>query len=115
MAKRRSEHITELKQQARDWTPEEAVTKDRELTEQLFQLRFRLASGQGDVLRRLRELRRDVARVKTIRRERDGVNPAPVATTPRAASQPKGSGAAVPKKTGFFSRAAGVRKPKDKK
>jgi len=74
--KRRAEHVQEFKEQARGWTAEEAVAKERELSEQFFRLRFQLASGQTDTLRKIRELRRDVARVKTILGERGLKGPA---------------------------------------
>lgn len=68
--KRRAEHVENLKEEARGWTPEEARAKERDLIEQLFRLKFQFASGQTDTLRRIRELRRDIARVKTILGER---------------------------------------------
>ena len=39
--------------------------------EELFNLRFQHATGQLENYRRLRQLRRDVARIKTILRERE--------------------------------------------
>jgi len=39
--------------------------------EELFNLRFQLATGQLDNTARLRELRRDVARIATVLRERE--------------------------------------------
>ena len=39
--------------------------------EELFNLRFQLATGQLDNYRRVRWLRRDIARVKTVLRERE--------------------------------------------
>ncbi|MDQ4058851.1 MAG: 50S ribosomal protein L29 [Actinomycetota bacterium] len=42
-----------------------------ETREELFNLRFQLATGQLDNYRRLRLLRRDIARVKTVLRERE--------------------------------------------
>jgi large subunit ribosomal protein L29 len=68
--KRRTELVKEQKDQARDLTPDEVRNKEREISDQLFRLKFQYASGQTDTLRKIRELRRDVARVKTILRER---------------------------------------------
>ena len=68
--KRRAENVKDLREQARGWTAEEARVKERELLDQLFRLKFQFASGQTDTLRKIRELRRDIARVKTILRER---------------------------------------------
>jgi large subunit ribosomal protein L29 len=42
-----------------------------ETREELFNLRFQLATGQLDDYRRVRLLRRDIARVKTVLRERE--------------------------------------------
>ncbi|HZK51777.1 MAG TPA: 50S ribosomal protein L29 [Actinomycetota bacterium] len=39
--------------------------------EELFNMRFQLATGQLDNYRRVRVLRRDIARVKTVLRERE--------------------------------------------
>jgi len=69
--KRRSEHVKELKEEARGWTPEEALAKEREHSEQLFRLKFQFASGQTDTLQKIRERRKDIARIKTILRERN--------------------------------------------
>jgi large subunit ribosomal protein L29 len=72
MAKTRRVTIEELKERMRGGTQEEIRGKQRELSDQLFRLKFQLASGQTDTLARLRELRKDIARVKTILREREG-------------------------------------------
>lgn len=53
----------------REWTADELRTKEREFSDQLFRLKFQLASGQSDVLQKIRVLRKDIARVKTILRE----------------------------------------------
>ena len=53
-----------------EWTDDELSARDREFTGQLGRLRFRMASGQTESLDTLRELRKGIARVKTILRER---------------------------------------------
>ncbi len=68
--KRRAVAIKELKEKLREETIEELGSKEQELRDQLFRLKFQLASGQSDTLRKIRELKKDIARVKTIRRER---------------------------------------------
>ena len=40
----------------------------KELTEQIFRLRFQLTTGQAEALKRLRESKKDLARVKTLMR-----------------------------------------------
>jgi large subunit ribosomal protein L29 len=49
---------------------EELRTKERELEEQLFRLRVQKSIGQLDNAIKLREIRRDIARVKTVLREK---------------------------------------------
>ena len=57
----------------RELSLEELKTKEKELAEQLFKLRFQKAIGQLDNALKIRATRRDIARVKTIRRERQSV------------------------------------------
>ena len=54
---------------------EELRTKERELQEQLFRLRVQKSIGQLDNAIKLREARRDIARVKTVLREKQGLRP----------------------------------------
>lgn len=53
----------------REWTAEELLQKEREFSGQLFQLNFQLMNGQTETLAKIRVLRRDIARVKTLQRE----------------------------------------------
>jgi len=55
----------------REWSVDELKLKDREFAEQLFRLKFQFASGQSDILEKMRVLRRDIARVKTLLREQE--------------------------------------------
>jgi large subunit ribosomal protein L29 len=71
MAKTRRATIQELKERMRGGTQEEIRGKQREFSDQLFRLKFQFASGQTDTLARIRELRKDIARVTTILRERE--------------------------------------------
>jgi large subunit ribosomal protein L29 len=59
----------------REMGEEELRTKERELSEQLFRLRVQKSIGQLDNAVKLREIRRDVARVKTVLREKQGLRP----------------------------------------
>lgn len=54
----------------RDLGPEELQHKYQELVEELFNLRFQLATGQIENIGRISAVRRDIARVKTVQRER---------------------------------------------
>ena len=46
----------------------ELEAQQKELTEQIFRLKFQLSTGQAEALKRLRESKRDLARVKTLLR-----------------------------------------------
>ena len=48
----------------------ELVTQESDMRDQLFRLRFQKAMGQNESLKKLRELRRDIARIKTLQAER---------------------------------------------
>jgi large subunit ribosomal protein L29 len=52
----------------KEWSAGELRVKEREYSEQLFRLKFQYASGQTDTLTKIRTLRKDIARVKTILR-----------------------------------------------
>ncbi len=54
-----------------DLTSEELVTKVDELKDELFNLRFQLATGQLENPMRIREVRKSIAQGKTILRERE--------------------------------------------
>ena len=54
----------------RNLTEEELLHQERELNDQLFKLKFQLNMGQTESLKKIRGLRKDIARVKTISRER---------------------------------------------
>lgn len=54
----------------REMAAEDLESEGRELSEQLFRLRFQKATGQLENRTRIRQIRRDLARVKTILTER---------------------------------------------
>jgi len=54
----------------RESSNEELVQKEADLREELFKLRFQLASGQIENTMRIRQVRKDIARVLTVYRER---------------------------------------------
>jgi large subunit ribosomal protein L29 len=56
----------------RDMSVEDLRRREQELDNELFQLRIRKAMGQLDKPLRLREVRRDVARLKTVLRQKAG-------------------------------------------
>ena len=55
----------------RELTDEELVLRLRESKEELFNLRFQMATGQLNNNRRLRTVRSEIARVYTVLRERE--------------------------------------------
>jgi large subunit ribosomal protein L29 len=55
----------------RELNNEELVLRLKESKEELFNLRFQMATGQLENNRRLRVVRRDIARIYTIMRERE--------------------------------------------
>ena len=55
----------------RDLGTPELQARERELAEQIFRLRFQLATGQAEAVTKLRWARKDQARVKTLLRERE--------------------------------------------
>jgi large subunit ribosomal protein L29 len=50
---------------------DELQAKEKEFREEEFQLRFKHATGQLDKTSRLKELRRNIARVKTLIRQKE--------------------------------------------
>ncbi|MBA2555657.1 MAG: 50S ribosomal protein L29 [Geodermatophilaceae bacterium] len=62
----------------RELREDELVLRLRESKEELFNLRFQVATGQLDNNRRLQTVRREIARIYTIMRERElGLSIAP--------------------------------------
>lgn len=55
----------------RELTGEELTKKERDLREEMFRMRFQHVTGQLENPVRLRYLRRELARVITIRQEKD--------------------------------------------
>jgi large subunit ribosomal protein L29 len=57
-------------EKVRNLTDEELRQQERDLADQLFKLKFQLNMGQTESLKKIRGLRKDIARVKTILGER---------------------------------------------
>lgn len=60
----------------RDQSVEELQAKEKELAEQLFALRLQKVTGQLEKPARMREVRRQMARVLTVIREKNGARSA---------------------------------------
>ncbi|HEY4708971.1 MAG TPA: 50S ribosomal protein L29 [Candidatus Acidoferrales bacterium] len=52
----------------REMNASELELQQRELAEQVFRLRFQISAGQAEGLKKMREARKDLARVKTLLR-----------------------------------------------
>ena len=78
----------------RNLSDEELAHQEKTAGEQLFRLRFQVSMGQNDGVKKLRQLRKEIAQIKTIARERElGVRGA----VPDSGT---GSGAAASPKSG---------------
>ena len=53
----------------RELTTAEMLDKEKQLKEELFNLRFQLATGQLENTARISEVRKSIARIKTVLRE----------------------------------------------
>jgi large subunit ribosomal protein L29 len=54
----------------RDKSVDELQTRERELAEQLFKLRFQRATGRMESPAKMRQVRREIARIKTLLNEK---------------------------------------------
>jgi len=54
----------------RNWSDDELKVQEAAVSEQLFRIRFQAKLGQNEGIRKLRELRKDIARIKTVARQR---------------------------------------------
>ena len=59
-------NVTEM----RDKSVAELETREKELSEQLFKLRFQRATGRIENPMKIREVKREIARIKTLLGER---------------------------------------------
>jgi large subunit ribosomal protein L29 len=57
-------------EQIRELSDEELVSQENDMAERIFRLRLQMALGQTEGTHKLQGLKKDVARIKTIRRER---------------------------------------------
>ena len=58
-------------QKIRNLSEDELKHHEKTTAEQLFRLRFQVALGQNDGVKKLRQLRKEIAQIKTIARERE--------------------------------------------
>ncbi len=55
----------------RDLTPDELRLRENDMDDQLFRLRIQKSMGQLEAAHKLKALRRDLARVRTVLREKE--------------------------------------------
>jgi len=106
----------------RNTTDAELQHQQRELSDQLFRLRFQLKMGQTESLKKLRGLRKDIARIKTVIRERElgqgqnGVVAAAAASAPAekraSAEKPKKAAASAERSSGRTAAKSAATKKK---
>jgi len=58
-------------QKIRNLSDNELAHHEKTTAEQLFRLRFQVALGQNDGVKKLRQLRKEIAQIKTVARERE--------------------------------------------
>jgi large subunit ribosomal protein L29 len=89
----------------RNLTDIELEHQERELSDQLFKMKFQLKMGQTESLKKIRELKKDIARVKTVMRQKQiaagngaSAPKAPAASAPAPAKKAAAKKAATEKK-----------------
>jgi len=55
----------------RNLSDDELVHHEKTSADQLFRLRFQVSLGQNDGVKKLRQLRKEIAQIKTVARERE--------------------------------------------
>ena len=63
--------VNELKKELKGLSTAELVEKENELKQELFNLRFQLATGQLEGTARISEVRKQIARIKTALRQEE--------------------------------------------
>jgi large subunit ribosomal protein L29 len=83
----------------RNLSDDELQHHERTSAEQLFRLRFQVSLGQNDGVKKLRQLRKEIAQTKTVARERElGVRGAKKDVVATATAKPASVKAATAKK-----------------
>ena len=90
----------------RNLTDAELLHQQRELNDQLFRLKFQLKMGQTESLNKIRGLRKDVARIHTVIREKELGIAAPLASKAEPAEAESPAPAAA-KKQAAAGKSAG--------
>jgi len=98
----------------RSLSDDELLHQEKTSAEQLFRLRFQVSMGQHDGVKKLRELRKEIAQIKTIARERElgvrGARHELVSTLPAGEVKKTAGKTATKKTTAKKSAKAGAEK-----
>ena len=81
----------------RNLTSDELVQQEKDSMDQLFRLKFQMKMGQTESLNKIRGLRKDIARMKTIARQRELVGGQSVVAKPAVQPAAKPARKAVKK------------------
>jgi large subunit ribosomal protein L29 len=74
----------------RNLSDAELSHQEKTAAEQLFRLRFQVSLGQNDGMKKIRELRKEIAQIKTVARERElGIHGETSETSAPAAAETK--------------------------
>jgi len=77
----------------RNLSDAELSHQEKVAAEQLFRLRFQVSLGQNDGMKKIRELRKEIAQIKTVARERElGIHGEKEDATPAAYVQEEPAG-----------------------
>ena len=80
----------------RNLSDDELAHQEKASAEQLFRLRFQVSLGQNDGVKKLRQLRKEIAQIKTVSRERTlgirGARATEPATITAKTAKKKGAG-----------------------
>jgi large subunit ribosomal protein L29 len=98
----------------RNLTDAELLHQQSELNDQLFRLKFQLKMGQTESLNKIRGLRKDVARIHTVIREKELGIAVPLSSKAEAASVTESAAPAAPKKHAAAGKSAKATAPKGK-
>jgi large subunit ribosomal protein L29 len=75
----------------RSLSDEELQHQEKTTAEQLFRLRFQVSLGQNDGVKKLRQMRKEIAQIKTVARERELGTGGETVAAPKAAKTKKGA------------------------
>jgi len=73
----------------RNLSDEELASQHNKAAEQLFRLRFQKSLGNQEGIKKLRGLKLDIARIKTVAREREIAQSKPASSAPAVAAAAK--------------------------